>query len=244
MAFVTFRNSKGLTIIELLLVVVLIAIISTFAATRFSVITGWKHEGELRNFSSTWQFLSNEAFARGESYRLIINLDENYYYALREAAVDRDTVKNVDYLKNLRTRREKERRAQRELEELDSLEEEFAEYDAEQSGPVDRQFYKIKFRDSYSDVRLTRPLEFPELAKKKPLSDGLSFRDVLMDGKEFSEGEVFFRFSPQGASKFAVIHFNLGEDVYTAVSDPATGSLSLVFGDKEFKWDPKKKDVA
>lgn len=246
-------KSRGFTLIELLLVIALIAIISTFAATRLTAIGGWKLEGDLRRFSSTWQFLFNEAYGRGETYRLVVNLDENYYHVLREVQLERDEVRNVDYLKNLRTRREQERRKEEEEEELATLEEEFVTYDRTQSGAIDRQYYNTKFRDVYADVRLSRPLEFPKLAEKKYFVPGLKIRDVLMQGSDdvIDEGEVIFRFSPQGAGDFAVIHFTLGtgeeddEDlqVYTAVSHPATGNLSLVFGDKEYKWDPKENEV-
>jgi hypothetical protein len=237
----------------LLLVIALVALISTFAATRLTAIGGWKLEGELRRFSSTWQFLFNEAYGRGETYRLVLNIDENYYQVLREVQLDRNEVRNVDYLKNLRTRREQERRKEEENEKLASLDEEFTAYDRTQSGPIDGQYYRTKFRDVYADVRLSRPLEFPKLADKKHFVPGLKVRDVFMQGADepIDEGEVIFRFSPQGASDFAVIHFTLGtgeeeeEDlqIYTAVSHPATGNLSLVFGDKEYKWDPKKNEV-
>lgn len=239
-------SQLGFTLVELILVIVLVAIISTFAVTKFSSIDGWKQEGDLRRFASTWQFLFNEAYGRAETYRLVVNLDDNYYQVLREAPLPQDEIQQVDLLQNLRTRGEQERRKDKELDNLDNLEEAFAEFDRAQSGPIENQYYNTKYRDGHSDVKLTRPLDFPKLAEKKFLVEGLNIRDVILQGSEETQvdGEVFFRFTPHGASDFAVIHFTFDEEqIFTAVSHPATGELSVIAGDKEYDWDPQNNRV-
>ncbi|MCB0325673.1 MAG: type II secretion system protein, partial [Bdellovibrionales bacterium] len=144
----------GLTLIELLMVVALIAIIGTLSVQRLDSILGWRQEGDVREFVTTWQFLHNEAAARGESYRLVIDFAANAYHVLREVPLDPGESVEVDYLKNLRTKGEQERRTKAELEELKTLDEEFEEEDRRQSGALDQLYYRTRFRDPNAAVRL------------------------------------------------------------------------------------------
>lgn len=234
-----FRHGKsqdaGLTLVELVLVVVLLALITTLAVTRLDSITGWKLERDLRQFAGTWEFLYNESFARGEAYRLILNLDEDYYYVRREVPLSDNEGAKVDLLANLRLKSEKERRAKKEEEELLTLEEEFTEDDAKQNLPLERQFYDVEFNDPESAKRLARPLEFPSLADRQELSEGLGFRDVRLEGEAIKEGTVSLHLSPGGTAQFAVVHLNALDTVYTIVIHPATGKVSIMPGDKDYE---------
>lgn len=229
-------NDCGFTLIELILVVVLIALIATFAATRIDTVVLWKLEGDIRKFAGTWEFLFNEAYGRGESYRLVINLDRNSYYVRREVPVEGTVIRQVDYLENLRTKSEKERRAKKIEEEMLSVKEEFEEEDRRQSGALDTLYYQTMFSDPEGPRRLARPLEFPSLAEERVLTDGLEFRDVQTRGEKVNSGRVFLRLSSRGSGEFAVVHLAAGETVFTVAIHPATGKVSVFDGDIDLEW--------
>lgn len=218
------------------MVVALIAIIGAFTVTRLDSVSAWQHEGDIREFLTTWQFLHNEATARGDSYRLVIDLDENSYYVLREVLRDPGESVEVDYLQNLRTQGEQRRRREAELENLKTLDEEFEEEDIRLSAPLDALYYRTKFRDPYAASRLALPLEFPSLAEKKRLSAGLEFRDVVIAGETFTGGQVALRLAPSAGGQFGVVHFQTDEQIFTVVNDPATANVRVENGDLEFTW--------
>lgn len=228
-------KQDGFTLVELVVVVALIAVIGTLSVQRLGSILGWQHESEIRELSATWQFLHNEASARSESYRLVINLSENSYYVLREVPLDPGESVQVDYLKNLRTKGEQERRAEEERKDLKSVEEEFEEEDKRQSGALDALYYQSRFRDPNAGVRLSPPLEFPSLAEKKQLSDGLEIRDVILDGEEVESGTIILRVAG-AASQFALLHLAAGEQIFTVYNNPATSVVEVKGGDLDFEW--------
>jgi len=227
-------SSCGFTLVELVLAIVLIALISSFAAIRFESLFGWKAEGELRKFAETWQFLFNEAYGRGDSYRIVVNLDQNSYYVRREVIPRGLIVRQVDYLANFRTKSEKARRAKKEEEELLSIEEELAEEDLRQGGALDELFYETMFADPFSPKRLARPVEFPSLAEQRTLPPGLIFRSVTLHGERIESGQAFLRLSPRGSAEFAAVVLQAGEQLYTVVINPATGKVSVQPGERDF----------
>lgn len=228
-------SSGGFTLIELTLVIILVALISTFAAARFDTILTWKVERDIRRFADLWGFLFSESFARGDSYRLIIDLDRQVYYVRREIPIDENTVTQVDYLSHFRTKGERERRARKEQEEVLSLDEEFEKEDKRQSMPLDQLYYQTLFNDPQAPQRLTLPLEFPSLGEEHELTTGLIFRDIVVNGEKTKEGQVYLRLSSQGASEFTVVHLEAEDLVFTVSIDPATGNVSVDNGDFDLK---------
>jgi prepilin-type N-terminal cleavage/methylation domain-containing protein len=229
----------GFTLIELVMVVALIAVIGTLSVQRLDSILGWQHESELRKLTATWQFLHNESSARGEGYRLVLNLGENSYSVLREVPLDPGQSVTVDHLQNLRTRGEKERRANKEVEELRTLDEEFAE-DTRRSGSLDVLYYQTLFRDPNGSVRLAQPLEFPSLAEPQKLSDGLTIRDVVIGGERVESGQAQIRLS-SGKAQFALIHVTTEDQSFTIFNNPATHTVSVKSGDLNFDWTLNQK---
>jgi prepilin-type N-terminal cleavage/methylation domain-containing protein len=226
------HSESGFTLIELVLVIVLIALISTFAAFRFESVALWKVDGDLRKFANTWQFLFGESYGRGDAYRLVVNLDENYYLVRREVPLEGTTVRQVDYLANLRSKSEKARRARKEEEEeLLSFDQELSQEDARQSGALDELYYETLFTDPHSPKRLAVPVEFPALAQKQQLTEGLSFRDVVIRGETTDSGRVAIRLAPRASAEPALVHLLAGGQVFSVLINPATGRVSVVSGD-------------
>ncbi len=221
------ENEKGFTLIELILVVVLVSLITTLASSQFSSITGWRQESEIRYFSSLWRQLFNEAYGRGETYRLVLDIDNDFYQVFREIPLPPEKAENVDLVSNLRTRREKERRAKEDIADIGTLNEEFLKQDTLDSTPLDIQYFSTRFRDANASVRLSIPLEFPSLAKEKIFSDGLDIVSVKRGKETIDEGKVFFRFTPQATSEEVEISLKINEQDFVAKSESVNGNLSI-----------------
>ena len=226
----------GFTLIELVMVIAIVAVIGGLASMRFGAVVSWKQRTAVRQFTNIWQHLYGQAMGRGDAFRLVIDLDNNSYFVRREIPITGTYTKQVDYLKNLRTRREKERRANEEMDESLNLKEEFEAEDVRDASQLDRLFYQSIFDDPYGSHRLGPPLEDPSLAQPQKLSEGLKFRDVKIQNKVFDKGQVFIRLSTRGASEFAVVHFEAGEGVITVMMNPATGSMIVENDDVDFAW--------
>ena len=110
------RNEKGLTLVELAVIVLLLGVFSAIVVTRFDAISAYRQNGELRTFLNTWQFLLNEAAADGNSYRLIVDIDTNSYLVRQEIPLPPEAIENVDLNKGLRLQSEKARRKRKEDE--------------------------------------------------------------------------------------------------------------------------------
>jgi prepilin-type N-terminal cleavage/methylation domain-containing protein len=227
-------SEQGFTLLELIVVVVLLGFLSGVFLTRFESLLPWRQKEELRTFLNTWEFVYREALAKGEAYRLVLDLDRNSYAVLREVPLDRSTVRQVDYLKNLRTRGEQRRREQE--EQLVSTEEEFKQEDERDAGSLEYLFFDFAYQDPFGNVRLSRPTEFPNLAEPKQLPESVVLSDVVFRSELIEKGKVNVRFSSRGASDFVVVHFRVASEPYTAVMNPSTGELKLDSGYLDYDW--------
>lgn len=213
---------------------------STIAITKFGAIDSFRQKASIRRFINTWEFLHAQARARGESYRLTIDLGRNVYTVRREVPIEGPGSKNVDYLKNFRLKSETERLAKEEEEKQLSLDDEYKEEDARQGDTLENIFLRTVFRDPEQNFRLGLPIEFPSFREEQALSPGVRFRDVAVGGEEVKDGIAAIRFTAAGAGEFATVHFQVEDSVMTAVSNPATGRVDLSPGDLEFEWTKKQ----
>ena len=230
------KNDRGFTFIEVSLVIVLLVLMSVLAASRFGVIDSWQKKSSIRLLINTWEFIASQARFRGESYRLVIDIDRGTYAVRREVPVEGPSARNVDYLKNFRTQSENSRRAKEEQENLASLDEEFKEEDVREGDALESIFYRVIFRDPNANFRLGIPIEFPSLKNEVKLAEGLRFRDISVRGEESQTGTVAIRFTSTGAADFAVIHLASEGGVVTAVMNPATRKVTLTQGDVDYAW--------
>lgn len=225
------ENVVGMTLIELVVVVALIAIIGSVIVVRVDSILGWKLESELRKFSHTLQLLRSDSVQRQERYRLVIDLDTQSYYVRREVPLDPGESLDVDYLANLRTKGEQIRRQEAEESELQSLDEEFREQDLRLGGSLESLYYQSAFADPFASVRLGVPLSFPSLAERQELDSGIRIRDVEIGEDRITEGRVSLRFIGRNAAPEALIHFTAEENVYTIVLHPQLAHVQILAKD-------------
>lgn len=236
------KKESGFTLVELALVIALLAIMSTLAASRFGLIDSWRQKTNLRKFLNTWELLSREARSRGESYRLVIDINRNTYTVRREVPVDSVQSHTTDHLKNFRTKSEQARLAKEEQEKLLSTEEEFKEEEAREGDALENIFYRMVFRDPDAGFRLGVPIEFPSMKNDVWLGEELHIRDVEVRGEKFDQGVAAIRFTSFGGNEFSVIHFDLGSGIMTGVMNPATGRVQLLEGDVKYEWTAALKE--
>lgn len=229
-------DERGLTLIEIAAVILLFGLMAALSVSKFDSLAGWRSQYGFRSFLNTWEFVFREAQTRREAYRLIIDIDRGQYSVLREIPLRGTAARQVDFLKNLRTRGEQERRERESTKELLSLEDEFRQEDERQSESLESLFYEFAYSDPSGSVRLTRPLDFPQLAEPKELPEGIIFRDVKLGPELYEKGEVAIRFSPLGASDFAVVHIESDGQVFSALLNPSTGELELQSGYIDYEW--------
>ena len=221
------------------MVIILVMIMAGISATKFSALDSLNFKSSLRKFTNTWEFLYSEAKAKGESYRLIIDLEKNSYSVRREIPVVSST-SSRDVLKDFRLKSEVERMAKKDQEKLKDITEELKEDELREGEVLENLFYQKVFFDPNSNVRLGVPLDKPSLGEEKFLSPGLRFRDIEIAGEKADGPEVVLRFSSNGTTDFAAVHLSADQTNYTAVINPATGKVRLYDQDIDFDWKMNK----
>ncbi len=228
----TSESERAFTLVELALVIVLLVTMSALAVSKFDALDLYRQRASMRSFLNTWEFLFQQAHAKGDSYRLLVNLDRASYTVRREVPVASSS-KTVDRVANLRLESERQRLQQKEDEKLLSLEEEYIEEDSRQGDTLENLYFGVVFRDPEGSFRLGVPLDFPSLAKDTKFINGLRLRDIVVGGEKKDSGVAAIRFSSRGTGEFALVHFLLGNSVVTAYINPATGKVTVKDGDIE-----------
>lgn len=221
----------GMTLIELVVVITLVGIIGSFVVFRMDSLLAWRAESEIRRFTNTIQIVKNDSIQRQERYRVLIDLEAQTYTVRREVPLDPDDTLQVDYLENLRTQGEQERRAEEELGDLQSLDEEFAALDARHGGALEQRYYRSTFADPQADVRLGVPIYFPSLGEMMRFDSSVRIRDVEIGEQRIEDGTVVLRFLARSPAPAALIHFEVDELVYTVAIHPQRSSLEILGGD-------------
>ena len=108
--------------------------------------------------------------------------------------------------------------------------------DARNTGDLSEQFYSMIFNNSSGAVRTAPPLEFPELAEPIPLVEGVTFKDVKVGNEPIESGITFIRFSPRGASQFALVHFLIEDSDFTLFMNPSSGKVEIDDEYKDYEW--------
>lgn len=225
------QNERGLTLVELAVIVLLLGVFSAIVVTRFDAISAYRQNGELRTFLNTWQFLLNEAAADGNSYRLIVDLDTSSYLVRQEIPLPPEAVEQVDLNKGLRLQSEKARRKKRQDEEALSPDEAFRLIDEqERLRSLDELFALSVYVDPGNNVVLAQPINFPSMGEEQGFSGAVRIQSVTVDGVEFNRGRASLHFTPQGAQNIAVVTFDIDGQIRSAILNPLSGESKLISG--------------
>lgn len=230
------RKNGGFSLIELVFVIVLIAILSYLMVGRLDVVGGWRVKTSLRQFVRVWETIYADALAKQESYRLIVDLNNQSYYVRREIGAEQQTFEQVDRLSGFRSKTESARRTQREQENLKSVSDEYAEQDERNATDLETQYYSSFLGSIGQSTRLGIPLNFPDLGNSSAFADGLEIKGIKVRGRTENTGTHYIRVSRQSGAEFAVVHLTANDQDFTVVNDPGTGKLSVLSGHVDFDW--------
>lgn len=221
---------RALTLIELVIVIVIVAITMSFAAVQSGTIAFWREEGFIRRLSETMLFLHHQAVVDQSFYRLEINLDRKTY----QVGVMQSDPTNDTNLASLGS-------------DAGTLSLELA---AMLSPSVTDGQTMIP---PPSFPSLADPVEFPAglsivdvrtmRGKVLPTESG---RRSSKDRRDDDTGSTaYILFSPRGFSEFAVVHLEDSRGVpATILINPFTGLTEIYRVYKDFKWTySKNKDV-
>jgi prepilin-type N-terminal cleavage/methylation domain-containing protein len=210
------QDEKGYTLIELIAVVVLLAIISSFFISRFSFSSSWSSDNSLRELRSKIEFVLQDSLTRQISYQIDFDLGEQSYQIWEIKPVDTSEFIQVDTLQGLRSRKEKERRAeQADIDAGSSIEEEFARSAMRDGRPLDELLYQTIFDDPYGPTRRIPSLEYPSISEKMFLPPEIEIQGILIDGTQAmdtnSQNRKVLYFSPSLNNVYVEIQLMTGK---------------------------------
>lgn len=201
-------ESRGFTLIELIIVIALIGVALALLSKRMGTLDPWKERSAIRRISELVVFLNNQAVMDQAFYRLEFDFLTNTY----RVGVMRpdDSLSANPYAQN-----------------LSPLENELA---AMLSPSLDGESTMIP---PPSFPSLAQPAQLPG---KLRFIDVVSPRGMKKAGDR-DEERPFLLFSPRGASEFGVIHLALSNDRQaTILINPWTGLAEIYDQYKEFQW--------
>lgn len=89
-------RAAGFTLLEISLVLLIFAVILTFAIPRLRDPSAQELQSNVRKLATTFRFLRNEAVLNGRVYLLNYDLDQQRYWITSEAAPDGSSGAGVD----------------------------------------------------------------------------------------------------------------------------------------------------
>jgi prepilin-type N-terminal cleavage/methylation domain-containing protein len=201
-------NSRGFTLIELIIVVTLVGVTLGLLSSRLGTLDPWKERSALRRISELVVFLNNQAVMDQAFYRLEFDFESNSY----RVGVMRpdDSLLANPYAQN-----------------LSALENELA---AMLSPSLDGESTMIP---PPSFPSLAKPTLLPG---KLRFMDVVTPRGTAR-AEDRREERPFLLFSPRGTSEFGVIHLTMSDGRQsTILVNPWTGLAEVYNAYKEFQW--------
>jgi prepilin-type N-terminal cleavage/methylation domain-containing protein len=201
-------ESRGFTLIELIIVVTLIGVTLGLLSTRMGTLDPWKERSAVRRLSELVVFLNNQAVMDQAFYRLEFNF-ETHSYRVGVMRPESSTLANP-FAQN-----------------LSPLENELA---AMLSPSLDGDATMIPPPTFPS---LAQPTQLPGQLRFIDVVSPRGMKRASDQGEE----RPFLLFSPRGASEFGVIHLSLSNDnKKTILVNPWTGLAEIYDEYKEFQW--------
>lgn len=199
---------RGLTLIELVIVIVIVAIMATFTAYQSGTISFWREEGFIRRLSETIVFLHHQAVVDQAYYRLQFDIEKHTY----QVGVMQTEAGNESSLAAAAA-------------DAGTLTLELAGFLSPSIGRSQSMIPPPSFPS------LAEPVEFP---RELSISD---IRTMRGKTEAADGGTPYILFSPRGFSEFAVIHLeNDRGQPFTILVNPFTGLTDIYHEYKDFVW--------
>lgn len=210
-------SAKGFTLVELVSVLAIIGVMTTFATWRMGNFDFWRQETFIRKFSETIIFLHHQA------------IFDQMYYALE---VDITNANRPQYKVGVFNPDPPSTTAPGATASV-------------AGGTLSTALAFFLSPSVGTSQAFTPSPTFPSLANAVEFPQGVSIEDIrTMSGKHraVDGGKVYIMFSPRGFSEFAVFHFRLNQDApVTILVNPFTGTTEILREYKDFKWSYGKK---
>ncbi len=208
----SLKTARGLTLIELVAVLALIGVLTTFATWRMGNFDYWREESFIRKFSETIVFLHHQAIFDQMFYALEIDLENKNQpkYKVGVFNPEPSTLTPGTTAASVTG---------------GNLSNSLADF--------------LSPAISVSQTFSPSPT-FPSLANAVEFPTGMYIEDIrTMKGKVRGTegGKAYVMFSPRGFSDFAVFHLRTSKEApVTILVNPFTGNTEILREYKDFKW--------
>ena len=204
------RKRAGLTLIELVIVVALMAVIVTIVTPSVINIIGANLRSTASEVAGAIRFTYDLAARKNVPFRLVFDLDEKAYWV--ESASEK-------YLLD----KEKTEVSEGRLDEDSQSESERSRRFIDRSYIEGGEMWQPKGKPAFSAFA-------GRYTKKKPLPEDIVFQDVWVSHQEdrVTAGQAYLYCFPTGMTERAVIHIgDDAEDSYTLVVEALTGVVKI-----------------
>jgi len=213
-------SEAGFTLLEVLIVVAIVALMSGLAAAGFRSVTKSQLRADAAQLSGAMRYLFDRASTTGKMYRLVLDLDNQKYFA--ETSDDRffmpgEPESELQIQKRLEREKQEDDEAKKKADLASSSGDDTAKYMPQEFRPRRAQFAAFK------DTSLK-----PVTLKKSKLA--LVFTPRLTD--PVTKGRAYIYFFPLGQTEAADIQISdtAGESFFSLIVHPITGRVRIESG--------------
>ena len=233
MCSLALRTPRGMTLVEIMIVLFIIAMLAGGSVYMVGFITHGNLKDEAMRFTAAAQYTSNQAALNNRQYRLIIDLDENQYHTeMTDSAVvidDGDEEAQSAYDEGLLPEEAREMERERRSKRSGLFRE-------EEDDP-----FGISRRTGFQRAE-------DSVIEPRTLRSGIEFESVRTESRTRAvrDGRVAIHFYPNGMQQQAHIVFRdpSTEAQFTLITEPLTGRIRAYSGEQEVPDDFGEEDYA
>lgn len=210
------KSSRGFTLIELAIVVIIIGIMAFLISTRAGSLNYIREENFIRQFAETLEFLHYQAITDQAFYRVDFNLAKNTYRV--------GVLKDIDdsQLQQLLTQ----------LQGVGQLSIELAAFLNPSIGKTQELIPPPSLPSLADIIKLPNGMSFIDVRTMRGKSQPTGL-----------DSDVYLLFSPRGFSEFGVVHFQRSDlSQLSILINPFTGKTEIYREYKDFEWTFGRKD--
>ncbi len=195
------KKTRGFTLLELVIVVLILAITATFVVPNITAIFGLGMKGACVQMGTMIRYTYNQSVIKNKVFRIVYDLENGTYW--------------IEYGEPIEEEKDKK---DSDTTEKTTKKEENNEEDEKES--------RIAIRANFSPFE-----DESNTFGKESLPIGISFHGVYTEhsGKVVKEGKEFSLFFPNGFTEKTMVYLqDRNEKIYTLNVNPVIGSVEIV----------------